>query len=127
MSDNLSKLSSIVVDANIQRDININMLKELYAETGEPQVKLNILKAMDDVLKSKESSVFNNIKATLMSKDVSSNVDYKKAAIEMLKTITPANVIPGEVKLSQDIDKELETRFSESGELISEHETALED
>lgn len=126
--DRLELLDSTVTAANARRDINLNLLQLLYESTNEVPVRITILKAMDDVLKSKENSLFNSIKASLMQVDVNSNVDYKKAAIEMLKAVSPTQIFTGEVELTADVDSELARRFAESPDnTISEHETSLED
>ncbi len=126
--DRLELLDSTVTAANARRDINLNLLQLLYESTNEVPVRITILKAMDDVLKSKENSLFNSIKASLMQVDVNSNVDYKKAAIEMLKAVSPTQVFTGKVELTSDVDSELARRFAESPDnTISEHETSLED
>ena len=126
--DRLELLDSTVTAANARRDINLNLLQLLYESTTEVPVRITILKAMDDVLKSKENSLFNSIKASLMQVDVNSNVDYKKAAIEMLKAVSPTQIFTGKVELTADVDSELARRFAESPDnTISEHETSLED
>ena len=126
--DRLELLDSTVTAANARRDINLNLLQLLYESTNEVPVRITILKAMDDILKSKENSLFNSIKASLMQVDVNSNVDYKKAAIEMLKVVSPTQIFTGKVELTADVDSELEKRFAESPDnTISEHETSLED
>lgn len=126
--DRLELLDSTVTAANARRDINLNLLQLLYESTTEVPVRITILKAMDDVLKSKENSLFNSIKASLMQVDVNSSVDYKKAAIEMLKAVSPTQIFTGKVELTADVDSELARRFAESPDnIISEHETSLED
>jgi len=126
--DRLELLDSTVTAANARRDINLNLLQLLYESTTEVPVRITILKAMDDVLKSKENSLFNSIKASLMQVDVNSNVDYKKAAIEMLKAVSPSQIFTGKVELTADVDSELARRFAEGPDnTISEHETSLED
>lgn len=126
--DRLELLDATVTSANARRDINLNLLQLLYESTNEVPVRITILKAMDDVLKSKENSLFNSIKASLMQVDVNSNVDYKKAAIEMLKAVSPSQIFTGKVELTADVDSELARRFAEGPDnTISEHETSLED
>lgn len=126
--DRLELLDATVTSANARRDINLNLLQLLYESTTEVPVRITILKAMDDVLKSKENSLFNSIKASLMQVDVNSNVDYKKAAIEMLKAVSPSQIFTGKVELTADVDSELARRFAEGPDnTISEHETSLED
>jgi len=126
--DRLEQLDTTISETNLRRDTNLELLKSLYELTNEVPVKLNILKAIDDVLKSKENSLFNAIKASLMQVDVNSNVDYKRAAIEMLKTVSPKQIAVGKVELDVNVDLELAKRFSECPDnTISEHETSLED
>lgn len=126
--NNLDMLNNIVQHANVMRDQNIGLLAALIERADTPKLKVDIIKAMDDLLKSKESSVFNTIKAELMNTDVNSSVDYKQAAVDMLKTISPDKIISGVVKITEDIDKSLEDKFAKyEDNNINEHELLLED
>lgn len=126
--NNLDMLNNIVQHANVMRDQNIGLLTALIENADTPKLKVDIIKAIDDILKSKESSVFNTIKAELMNTDVNSSVDYKQAAVDMLKTISPDKIISGVVKITEDIDKSLEDKFAKYGDNnINEHELSLED
>lgn len=125
---NLDMLNNIVQHANVMRDQNIGLLAALIENADTPKLKVDIIKAIDDILKSKESSVFNTIKAELMNTDVNSSVDYKQAAVDMLKTISPDKIISGVVKITEDIDKSLEDKFAKyEDNNINEHELSLED
>lgn len=124
--NNLEILDNMVSSSNDLRDQNIGLLQGLIEVAESPKLKVEIIKAIDDMLKSKESSVFTAIKASLMNSEVKSNVDYKQAAVDMLKTISPDRTVPGTVNMSESINKDLEEKFSKMDSKILESELTLE-
>lgn len=126
--EKLDELYNLVLDTNKQRDENIVKLKMLFeSESLEPRDRISILKTIDDTLKSKENSLLNNIKASLLNKDVNVGVDYKRAAIDMLKTIAPNNTPTGTVKVDSNVADELEKILAKTDLTISDNELVLED
>lgn len=124
----IKELEADIKTANVIRDENIQLLRALVIDTHEVPLKLNAIKVIDELLKSKENSGYNSIKASLLNADVNSNVDYKRAALEMLKTVSPSSIANGKVTINPNIDLELEQRFANSeNNTISEHEIVLED
>jgi predicted nucleotide-binding protein (sugar kinase/HSP70/actin superfamily) len=124
--NNLEILDNIVSSSNDVRDQNIGFLQGLIENAESTKLKVEIIKAIDDMLKSKESSVFTAIKASLMNSEVKSNVDYKQAAVDMLKAISPNRTVPGTVDMPVDINKDLEEKFSKMDSKILEGELTLE-
>lgn len=123
----LNTLEEAFKDTNAIRDANIAILSALSTTIDTVKDKVFIIKTINDLLKSKEDNILNIVKTTLLNADVSSNVDYKQAAIEMLKTVTPASISKGHVVMDVNTDLELEKRFEDSGTSINTHELSLED
>jgi len=122
----LGDLEANVKSANNIRDENLALLKGLY-DNADTETRLKIIKTMDDILRSKEMGSFNVIKASLLNADVSSNVDYKQAAVAMLKTVSPKDIASGKTNMGPDTDNLIEQEFAKTDAQILDGELVLEE
>ena len=80
------------------------------------EVKMGIYKTLDDLLKSKEGSKASRVKMQLQRKDVENTANYQEAVIAVLDKIDPSRFKSGTLTITEDVDKELEEKFNESGQ-----------
>ena len=123
----IDTLEQVFQSTNKVRDNNLAVLAGLCENATDIKDKLAVIKLMNDLLNSKESNLVNIIKTSLLSDDVSSAIDYKQAAIEMLRNVRPDGVAKGVADIAADVDAQLAKRFEDSGDVIHAHETSLED
>lgn len=80
------------------------------------EVKMGVIKTLDDILKSKESSKVNRITTYLKRKDTENTANYQEAVLAVLNTLDPEQFRKGKVSVDADVDKELEEQFERSGQ-----------
>lgn len=91
------------------------------------EVKMGVIKTLDDILKSKESSKANKIATYLKRKDTENTANYQESVIAILNTLDPEQFRKGSTAIDTDVDAQLEQQFQESGQApITRGETELD-
>lgn len=91
------------------------------------EVKMGVIKTLDDILKSKESSKANKITTYLKRKDTENTANYQESVIAILNTLDPEQFRKGSTAIDTDVDAQLEQQFQESGQApITRGETELD-
>jgi hypothetical protein len=138
VSDQFNKLQETVMDNNTIRkeliDKLIPVVKEMQLTPGADKstitdAKLNIIKTLDDILKSGESSIAGNIKLILQQKNNEEQSKTNEQVAELLKRMSN-NVIPrfnnnGNTVAPADADKVFEETLKKENITISEAELEL--
>lgn len=91
------------------------------------EVKMGVIKTLDDILKSKESSKANKITTYLKRKDTENTANYQESVIAILNTLDPEQFRKGSTAIDTDVDAQLEQQFQDSGQTpITRGETELD-
>ena len=91
------------------------------------EVKMGVIKTLDDILKSKESSKANKITTYLKRKDTENTANYQESVIAILNTLDPEQFRKGSTAIDTDVDAQLEQQFQDSGQSpITRGETELD-
>lgn len=91
------------------------------------EVKMGVIKTLDDILKSKESSKANKITTYLKRKDTENTANYQESVIAILNTLDPEQFRKGSTVIDTDVDAQLEQQFQGSGQApITRGETELD-
>lgn len=91
------------------------------------EVKMGVIKTLDDILKSKESSKANKITTYLKRKDTENTANYQESVIAILNTLDPEQFRKGSTVIDTDVDAQLEQQFQDSGQTpITRGETELD-
>ena len=80
------------------------------------EVKMGVIKTLDDILKSKESSKVNKITTYLKRKDTENTENYQEAVLAVLNNLDPEQFRKGSVALQDNVDDQLEHQFEASGQ-----------
>ena len=80
------------------------------------EVKMGVIKTLDDILKSKESSKANKITTYLKRKDTENTQNYQEGVLAVLNSLDPEQFRRGKVVLQDDVDDQLEHQFESSGQ-----------
>lgn len=80
------------------------------------EVKMGVIKTLDDILKSKESSKANKITTYLKRKDTENTQNYQEGVLAVLNSLDPEQFRRGKVILQDDVDDQLEHQFESSGQ-----------
>lgn len=89
-------------------------------------VKLDIIKAVNELLSSKESSIVSAVKTMMSKKTNTENEKHNEQVVEMLKMIS-TKIQPNAANTLDEnkVDEKLKEAFEKSGESISEEELVL--
>ena len=91
------------------------------------EVKMGVIKTLDDILKSKESSKVNKITTYLKRRDTENTQNYQEAVLAVLNSLDPEQFRKGSVAVQTDVDDQLEHQFETSGQApIKPGETEIE-
>lgn len=91
------------------------------------EVKMGVIKTLDDILKSKESSKVNKITTYLKRRDTENTQNYQEAVLAVLNSLDPEQFRKGSVAVQADVDDQLEHQFETSGQApIKPGETEIE-
>lgn len=91
------------------------------------EVKMGVIKTLDDILKSKESSKVNKITTYLKRRDTENTQNYQEAVLAVLNSLDPEQFRKGSVTVQADVDDQLEHQFETSGQApIKPGETEIE-
>ena len=91
------------------------------------EVKMGVIKTLDDILKSKESSKVNKITTYLKRRDTENTQNYQEAVLAVLNSLDPEQFRKGSVAIQTDVDDQLEHQFETSGQApIKPGETEIE-
>lgn len=80
------------------------------------EVKMGVIKTLDDILKSKESSKANKITTYLKRKDTENTQNYQEGVLAVLNSLDPEQFRKGSVALQDNVDDQLEHQFEASGQ-----------
>nr|DAG42881.1 MAG TPA: hypothetical protein [Bacteriophage sp.] len=80
------------------------------------EVKMGVIKTLDDILKSKESSKANKITTYLKRKDTENTENYQEAVLAVLNNLDPEQFRKGNVTIQDNVDDQLEQQFETSGQ-----------
>lgn len=80
------------------------------------EVKMGVIKTLDDILKSKESSKANKITTYLKRKDTENTQNYQEGVLAVLNSLDPEQFRRGKVILQDDVDDQLKHQFESSGQ-----------
>ena len=80
------------------------------------EVKMGVIKTLDDILKSKESSKVNKITTYLKRRDTENTQNYQEAVLAVLNSLDPEQFRKGSVAVQTDVDDQLEHQFETSGQ-----------
>lgn len=80
------------------------------------EVKMGVIKTLDDILKSKESSKVNKITTYLKRKDTENTENYQEAVLAVLNNLDPEQFRKGNVTIQDNVDDQLEQQFETSGQ-----------
>lgn len=80
------------------------------------EVKMGVIKTLDDILKSKESSKANKITTYLKRKDTENTQNYQEGVLAVLNSLDPEQFRRGKVTLQDDVDDQLKHQFESSGQ-----------
>lgn len=80
------------------------------------EVKMGVIKTLDDILKSKESSKANKITTYLKRKDTENTENYQEAVLAVLNNLDPEQFRKGNVTIQNNVDDQLEQQFEASGQ-----------
>ena len=88
---------------------------------------MGVIKTLDDILKSKESSKVNKITTYLKRRDTENTQNYQEAVLAVLNSLDPEQFRKGSVAVQTDVDDQLEHQFETSGQApIKPGETEIE-
>lgn len=91
------------------------------------EVKMGVIKTLDDILKSKESSKANKITTYLKRKDTENTENYQEAVLAVLSNLDPEQFRKGSVAVQDNVDDQLEHQFEASGQVpIKPGETEID-
>ena len=135
--EGFANLQEQTKQANILRqkmvDKLIPVIEDMQITPGQDkstitEVKLNVLKTVDDLLKSGESALATNVKIALQNKKVDADDKHAEVVAQMLKEMS-TKIKPVAVNNQQldDVDNKLEETFQTSKEDISEAELETND
>ena len=133
--NSMEEMQREVAESNEIRTTLINKLKpvvnSMNITPGEEKptvtdAKLNVIKTVDDILKSKETAVVTMVKTMLAKKENSDNEKANQQITEVLKQISTK--IQPKVANSTNMDEAdemLEKQFEKNGLLISDDELVM--
>lgn len=115
-------------DRIIQQLVNsVPMIDYDKDSARDIEVKMGVIKTLDDILKSKESSKVNKITTYLKRRDTENTQNYQEAVLAVLNSLDPEQFRKGSVAVQADVDDQLEHQFETSGQApIKPGETEIE-
>lgn len=109
---NASESTDAIRDKIIDQLVNsLPSLNYDIDTSKQVEAKVGVIKALDEILKSKEAAKINKITTYLKRKDTENTANYQESVIAVLSKLDPEQFRKGKVTLVDDLDDKLDDKF----------------